>query len=482
MNNRKKKKARAILWGVLSALMTVVMLLMLLILLDGRHTEIEMLGEESVTLAFGESYDDPGVLIRSVGKIFPAPYEPQTVYAVEDFDPTKLGTQTLTYIVAENGEERRLTREITVIDTEKPVIELLPFPEGQEPGWMNGYIEPGFLATDNVDGDMTDIVEVTQLDDAVIYTVTDSSGNEAVAERPIAGLLDAPEIVLVDGDELTLPACMSWEDPGFYAVDSQGRDLTEYVTAEGEVTPYHSGLYEISYTLTNAFGETVTAVRQVTVEPVVLSDTVYPEVRTIYLTFDDGPGPYTDRLLDILARYNVKATFFVTGNQPDYAHCIARAYQEGHSIGVHTFTHNYYTIYASEQAFFDDFNRGEQLIYEQTGAYTRLFRFPGGSSNTVSSFNPGIMSRLTKTMTDMGYYYFDWNVTSGDAGETTDTGQVFLNVVGGCTGKVSVVLQHDIKGFSVDAVERIIIWGLNNGYQFLPLEESSYGAHHGINN
>ena len=92
------------------------------------------------------------------------------------------------------------------------------------------------------------------------------------------------------------------------------------------------------------------------------------------------------------------------------------------------------------------------------------------------------MSRLTKTMTDMGYYYFDWNVTSGDAGETTDTDQVYWNVISSCTSNVSVVLQHDIKGFSVDAVERIIVWGLNNGYQFLPLEESSYGAHHGINN
>ena len=92
------------------------------------------------------------------------------------------------------------------------------------------------------------------------------------------------------------------------------------------------------------------------------------------------------------------------------------------------------------------------------------------------------MSRLASEMTDMGYAYFDWNVTSGDAGETTETDQVYLNVIYGCTSNVSVVLQHDIKGFSVAAVERIIIWGLNNGYQFLPLEASSYGAHHRISN
>ena len=479
---KKKKKAGAIVWALISGLMTALMLLAILYILDGRHTEIEMLGEPEVVLEYGESYEDPGVTVRSVGKIFPPLYEPQTVYAVEDPDPYRLGSQTLTYILVENGEEKRMTREITVLDTQKPVIELLPFQEGQEPGWMNGYIEPGFTATDNVDGDMSAIVEVTLLDDRVVYTVTDSSGNEAVTEREIPGGMDAPEIVLNGGAELSVPAAMSWEDPGFSVTDAQGRDLSGLVTVQGEVVPYRSGEYQLSYSLSNKRGESVTATRLVTVEPVVQSDTLYPDRKTIYLTFDDGPSYYTPHLLDVLAKYNVKATFFVTGNHSDYVDCIGRAYREGHSIGVHSYTHNYWNIYASEEAFFDDFNLCEEMIYEQTGAYTTLFRFPGGSSNTVSSFNPGIMSRLTKTMTDMGYYYFDWNVTSGDAGETTSTNQVFWNVVNGCTGNVSVVLQHDIKGFSVDAVERIIVWGLNNGYQFLPLEESSYGAHHGVNN
>ncbi len=350
------------------------------------------------------------------------------------------------------------------------------------PSWMDGYIEPGFTATDNAAGDMTDIVEVTRLNDRVIYSVTASSGNEAVAEREIPGGMDAPEIVLNEGEELTVPASMSWEDPGFRVVDSQGRDLSEFVEVEGSVIPYHSGDYELTYTLTNSRRESVQAVRHVTVEPVMQSDTVYPDRKTIYLTFDDGPSYYTPHLLDVLAKYNVKATFFITGNHEDYLDCIGRAYREGHSIGVHSKTHNYYTIYASEDAFLSDFNACQEIIYEQTGSYTKLFRFPGGSSNTVSNFNPGIMSHLTRTMTEMGYYYFDWNVSSGDAGSTEDTDQVFWNVVNGCNTNVSVVLQHDIKGFSVDAVERIINWGLNNGYQFLPLEESSYGAHHRVNN
>ena len=479
---QKKNRARAVVWGVLSALLTAVILLVLLVILDGRHNEITMVGDEQLVLEYGESYEDPGVEIRQVGRVFPAMREAETVYALNSFDPMQLGTQQLEYLIVDNGTEKHLYREITVVDTQKPVIELLPFQEGQEPSWMRGYIEPGFTATDNVDGDMSNIVEVTLLDDRVVYSVTDSSGNEAVVERELPGGLDAPEIELMDGEQLTVTAAMSWEDPGFRVVDGQGHDLSEYVTVEGTVTPYRSGEYELSYTLTNLRGESVTATRHVTVEPVLQSDTVYPEIKTIYLTFDDGPSYYTPQLLDVLAKYNVKVTFFVTGNHPDYNDCIGRAYEEGHSIGVHSYTHNYYSIYASEDAFFEDFNKCEELIYEQTGSYTKLFRFPGGSSNTVSNFNPGIMSRLTKTMTDMGYYYFDWNVTSGDAGETTETDQVFWNVVNGSGHNVNVVLQHDIKGFSVAAVERIIVWGLNNGYQFLPLEESSYGAHHGVNN
>ena len=478
----KKTKARAVIWGVVSSLITVVMLLALLVILDGRHNEITMLGEESLVLEYGEDYKDPGVEVHQVGKIFPETKEPVIVYAVNDYVPTQLGAQRLEYLIVDEGKELRLYRDITVVDSQKPVIELLPIREGQEPSWLRGYTEPGYSASDNVDGDLTGMVEVTMLDDRVVYSVTDSSGNETVAERELPGGMDAPFIELLQGDELTLPASMSWEDPGFYVVDGQGTDLSGLVTVEGSVTPYRSGDYEITYTLTNVAGESVSVTRHVTVEPVIQSDTEYPDRKTIYLTFDDGPSYYTPYLLDILAKYNVKATFFVTGNHPEYLDCIGRAYREGHSIGVHSYTHNYWNIYASEEAYFDDFNLCEDMIYEQTGEYTKLFRFPGGSSNTVSNFNPGIMSRLTQTMTDMGYYYFDWNVTSGDAGETTETNQVYWNVINNCTSNVSVVLQHDIKGFSVDAVERIIVWGLNNGYQFLPLEESSYGAHHRLNN
>ena len=203
--------------------------------------------------------------------------------------------------------------------------------------------------------------------------------------------------------------------------------------------------------------------------------------RVCAMTFDDGPSKYTGELLDVLAKYNVKATFFVVNL--GYTDLISRELSEGHSVGIHSASHRYSEIYASEEAYFADLQKVQDSITALGGKKTTLVRFPGGSSNTVSSFNPGIMTRLAQALTDMGYQYFDWNVSSGDAGETTSTDQVFENVVSGIRNRdVSIVLQHDIKGYSVAAVERIIVWGLANGYTFLPLEPTSPTAHHRINN
>lgn len=205
--------------------------------------------------------------------------------------------------------------------------------------------------------------------------------------------------------------------------------------------------------------------------------------KIIYLTFDDGPGPYTSRLLDILKKYNVKATFFVTCNRAQYRSMITRAFLEGHAIGLHSCTHNYAKIYQNEQAFFNELEEIENVVRNATGFGSKLVRFPGGSSNTVSKkYNKGVMTRLAKQLTEKGYSYFDWNVSSGDAGETTDTNRVYNNVINRLKGNYSIVLQHDIKEYSVNAVERIIQFGQKNGFTFKKLDESSPTAHHRLNN
>jgi len=449
---------------------------------DQRHVRFYMTGPEQIELKYGEVYKEPGVYAVTSGKLFGDSQRRLEVKTSSDLDISRLGTYTINYTARWLFTDYSTKRQVTVVDKESPVLEL-QYVEGYEPTWFTGYEEEGFKATDNYDGDLSDKVQIEQLENSRIYTVTDSSGNSTTVIRDNIFAYMEPKISLFGEKEMYVTASLYFNEPGYNAVDSRGNDLTEHVRIEGEFCPYRAGTYIRSYSITNPLGETVTEYRTIHVQPVQNPDVVIPGSSTIYLTFDDGPGPYTGRLLDILDKYNVPATFFVTGADSRYFDQIGRAYREGHSIGVHTYSHNYYEIYSSEEAFFQDFNAVQDLINQQTGSYTQLSRFPGGSSNTVSSFNPGIMSRLSGALTDLGIRYFDWNVSSGDAGGTTVTSEVVDNIIAGCSSqKVSVVLQHDIKDYSVDAVEQVIVWGLNNGYSFAALDMTSPDAHHGINN
>ena len=125
----------------------------------------------------------------------------------------------------------------------------------------------------------------------------------------------------------------------------------------------------------------------------------------------------------------------------------------------------------------------QEIITGFTGKKPMLVRFPGGTSNTVSKFNPGIMTRLTKALTEKGFRYCDWNVDSKDAGGAKTEEEVFNNVIKGIGKKsYSIVLQHDTQGFSVRAVEKIIVWGIVNGYSFWNLTDGASVIHHGAKN
>ena len=247
------------------------------------------------------------------------------------------------------------------------------------------------------------------------------------------------------------------------------------------VDVYRPGDYVLTYSVADSFGNSASTQRTVTVE-IAQMNPGSSTGKIIYLTFDDGPSNDTARLLDILAKYDVKATFFLvnTGN----IGIASRIAAEGHTVAIHTATHNFSYIYSSEDAYYADLYRMQGIIADLTGQTSYLMRFPGGSSNTVSAaYSKGIMTRLTQSVRERGFRYFDWNVDSNDAGGAQTAEEVFQNVVRGVEGKnTAIVLQHDTKSFSVDAVERIIIWGLANGYIFLPLTEGSPSCAHGVYN
>ena len=447
--------------------------------------EMELLGDEEIILEYGETYVDAGARAQFYGThLFQEGLDVDVVTEGE-VDTSRLGTYEIRYAASHERWQAEMSRTVRIVDTVAPAIWLAETPGSYViPG--QSYQEDGYMARDNYDGDLTAHVEKTVLSDRIIYAVEDSSGNRAEVTREIVYYDPIPPEITLSGDaSITLAYGKEYVEPGYSAYDNCEGDITDRVQVSGSVNSAQAGTYTITYTVRDRYGNTDTQVRTVKVKARVLprpqQSEVTPAGKVIYLTFDDGPSAHTERLLGILKKYNVKATFFVINT--GYTHLLDDMVAQGHSIGAHTYSHNYNTIYASEEAYFNDLNRILSVISSKAGVNTKLIRFPGGSSNTVSRFNPGIMSRLANEVVDKGYRYFDWNVSSGDAGGATTSKKVYENVINGIKGRsVAVVLQHDTKGFSVDAVEQIIIWGLENGYTFLPLGSTSPTAAHGLNN
>lgn len=443
--------------------------------------ELELHGESEMTLEYGAAYSEAGaVAVISV----PHLWRSETSIPVQisgQPNTHKLGTYTVTYSIAPYQFLPVQQRTVQIVDRIPPEIKLQGDAEIILP--RDGvYAEDGFTASDNCDGDLTAYVACSILEDGILYSVEDQSGNRTQVKRTIIdGAQIPPELILTGGNEISITVGQRYEEPGFSALDLWDGDLTEQVTIDGDVDIYQPGVYEVQYFVTDCDGNTASEVRTVTVQAVPQPDVVTPEGKIIYLTFDDGPGYYTQKLLDTLERYNVKATFFVINSER--LDLLPQMVEKGHSVGIHSMSHNYRRIYKDEDAFIDDLTGMQSIIAEQTGVTTTLMRFPGGSSNTVSRFNPGIMTRLCRIVGDMGYQFFDWNVDSGDASGAKTAKEVSDHVISAVQKQdISIVLQHDVKSFSVDAVETIIQWGLANGYTFLPLSPDSPCIHHGINN
>ncbi len=283
-----------------------------------------------------------------------------------------------------------------------------------------------------------------------------------------------PVITLEGGRNYVMQVGEVYEEPGFEAIDNFDGDLTEQVIITGEPDPYRD--FDITYTVTDSSGNTREIKRHVSVE-------VGDHQKVMYLTFDDGPSAYTQRLLDVLDEYGVKATFFVTGNNENYAYLIGEAFRRGHTIALHTYSHDY-SIYSSPEDYYEDLQKIQDVVVEQTGQEAKIVRFPGGTSNTTSrKYCEGIMSFLAEDLEKKGYLYCDWNVSSGDGGGAFDEATVLHNVISFSAGvRKAIVLQHDTQSFSVDAVDDIILYARLNGYILLPLTEDSEMLHQNINN
>lgn len=392
----------------------------------------------------------------------------------------KLGIYELTYSVSNGPFKTAKTLKVNVVDKESPIITL----KGESEIKLcriEDYVEPGFTATDNLDGDLTDKVEVTKTNDYIHYSVKDSYDNEtSIGRKVIIEDDDAPTIKLKGSREVYLLLNHDYEEPGFTASDNCLGDLTDKVEVTNNIDKTKTGTYEVTYKVSD--NRNTTEVKR-TIYVVDSADTK----GVIYLTFDDGPGAYTNQILDILKKYDIKATFFVTNGGSDEA--ILREYQEGHTIGLHTATHNY-DIYKSVESYFDDLNKVQDRVTRITGTKAKYIRFPGGSSNTISrSRCKGIMTTLTSKVKEEGYRYYDWNSLVEDAGacasrKVNDKNacvlKYFKNTIS--YNKINVVLLHDIKSYTANSLENMIVYAKNNGYTFKAIDDSTPEIHQHVNN
>jgi len=201
----------------------------------------------------------------------------------------------------------------------------------------------------------------------------------------------------------------------------------------------------------------------------------------VYFTFDDGPSSATPIVLDILKEYNIRATFFVVGPQSSYKKTLLkRIHDEGHLIGVHSYTHAYKTIYASRDAFLKDFANIESLIKEATGSQPAVFRFPGGSN--TGYLKRSVFDSIVPELNSRGYQYIDWNVESGDTGKVyPDSADVSKRILSQCEDRIKnykkkscVVLMHDAeakKGYIGTTLREIIPKLKAMGYSFESLNK-----------
>ena len=202
-----------------------------------------------------------------------------------------------------------------------------------------------------------------------------------------------------------------------------------------------------------------------------------------YLTFDDGPSANTQRVLDILDQYDAKATFFITAQQPDYFPMIKKVYDEGHTVGLHSYTHEYDQVYASVDAYFDDLEKIGEVAKEQLGFVPCFIRFPGGASNSISKkYSAGIMTQLTQQVLDKGYQYYDWNVSSGDGGTVTADQIIAQSETDEYTKVMLLFHDTEAKESTIQALPTVMEYYKNLGYSFKAIDRESLVVHHSVNN
>lgn len=434
--------------------------------------------EEKVKVEINEDFDAvKNILEVKNGKINDVKIN------TKDVNYHKLGKYNIVYTYNDNDYEV----SVEIVDTKKPKFEIvdLDLDVGMKisPKSMVKNIEDATKTTVKFKKDYKFDKEGVV---AVVVQVIDEAGNISEKKAKVKLVKDevGPEINGIS--ELTVAKGGKADyNSGVNVTDN--RDPNPKLDIDSSKVDIDKlGTYKAKYTATDRSGNKTKKERTVkVVEKKDIGTSQQSNEKIVYLTFDDGPSANTQKILEILERYNAKATFFVTGTNQNYNYLIKEAHDKGHTIGLHTYCHDYKTVYSSVEAYFDDLTKVGNMVKDLIGYTPKYIRFPGGSSNTVSrKYTPGIMTTLSKEVINRGYQYYDWNGDSTDAsGNNVPVNKLIANATSSKSNNINI-LFHDTsaKSTTVQALPAIIENYLARGYRFEAINDSSFAPHQGINN
>ncbi|WP_270639754.1 polysaccharide deacetylase [Longibaculum muris] len=383
------------------------------------------------------------------------------------------------YKVVYKYKDEEKTLKVNVVDTLPPEFDVK-----SKKVALNQTVEPSELVKNIKDASQTKVSFAKNYEfnkvgwQEIEVIVKDAYDNETRKKVKVNVVKDekAPEIIVgnasvVVGEKIDLKALATIKD-----------DFDKNPTLKVESDKLDTnkiGTYQVKYIAKDVSGNQSEKTIQVEVV-----DKTKDNEKVVYLTFDDGPSRHTPEVLEILKRYQCKATFFITGMNEKYRPYIKTAYNQGHTIGLHTYSHNYSKVYASTNAYFKDLDKVGKLAKEYIGFTPKYIRFPGGGSNTISrKYNKGIMSQLTKQVGKKGYIYYDWNCENGDGYAHMSQSQMLKRATSSSAKKV-MILMHDANGKqnTVDILPKVIEHYQKKGYTFKAIDDSTPVFHQHVNN
>lgn len=401
-------------------------------------------GKREITLEVNNEYKENGYLTNA-----------KVLEVSNNINTSKLGTYTVLYKYKKYNKIKETIRVVNIVDKTPPELDLIGNLEINN--CSKSYQEEGYAAFDNYDGDLTQKVEKEIKDGKIIYKVKDSSNNITTKERIFSNIDKEDPIIKLKGSSVNLKINNKYVEQGYTVTDNCDDDLTSKVEITNNININKEGTYEVIYKVKDKSGNESKEVRKVTVytPKKCFSSVSNGKPGVIYLTFDDGPSTKnTARLLDILKEENVKASFFVIGKCVDsHPEITKRAYDEGHYIANHGYSHNNNLLYKSSDNFLNELKKTDLAIGNAIGVpnyCSHIFRFPNGF---MSPSNKAKKKEAVKLLQNIDFNYIDWNCLNNDSVKKYSSSQLLNNLIKSSQNKdILVILMHDTKDVSNSSI------------------------------